>query len=199
MIKLLYATSNKYKIQSMKERLKGINIEIVSPKELGINIEIDEKGENVIENALIKAKTYYDIAKIPTIAGDTALYIEKFEQQPGLYVHRVNGRKLTPEETQEYYVEALKKVGGESKAYYYTGLVIINNDKIEKQEIKEDSFIFTSKVSEKPCKYDALSRIQFEPKLNKYICELTEEDIKKRNGTFDVECVKFIKKVLNIK
>ena len=48
--------------------------------------------KNVIENAMIKAKAYYGITQIPTIAGDTALYIEKFEQQPGLYVHRINGK-----------------------------------------------------------------------------------------------------------
>ena len=196
MRKLLYATGNKYKIQSMKERLKGLDIEIISPKDLDIDIKVNEDGKTVTENATIKAKAYYDIAKIPTIAGDTALYIKKFEKQPGLYVHRVNGKELTAEETQDYYIESLKKVGGESEAYYYTGLVIIKDDKTYTKEIKEDPFIFTSKICDKPAKYDSLSRIQYEPKLEKYICELTEEDIKNRNGTFDTECVKFIKSII---
>ena len=33
-------------------------------------------------------------------------------------------------------------------------------------------------MSDKPSKYDGLSRIQIDPRLNKYVCELTEEDIK---------------------
>ena len=197
MKKLLYATSNKYKIEAMKKRLKDSDIEIISPKDLNINVNVIEDGKTVIENAIIKAKFYYNIAKIPTIAGDTALYIEKFEKQPGLYVHRVNGKILTQEETQEYYINSLKKVGGESEAYYNTGLVIIKDDEIYTTEIKEDMFILTSKVSDKPCKYDALSRIQYEPNLKKYICELTEEDFKNRNSTFDRECVKFIKSIIN--
>ena len=112
MKKLLYATENKYKIESMKKRLEGMDIEIISPKELNINIKVNENGKTVTENAIIKAQVYYKIAKIPTIAGDTALYIKEFEKQPGLYVHRINGKELTMEETQNYYVEALKKVGG---------------------------------------------------------------------------------------
>ena len=197
MKKLLYATGNKYKIESMKKRLKGLDIEIISPKDLNISVNIIEDGKTVIENAIIKAKAYYDIAKIPTIAGDTALYVKKFKKQPGLYVHRVNGKDLTPEETQEYYINSLKEVGGESEANYNTGLAIIKDDKIYTTEIKEDMFILTSKVSDNPCKYDTLSRIQYEPNLKKYICELTDEDIKNRNSTFDRECVKFIKSIID--
>ena len=155
-----------------------------------------EDGKTVVENAQKKAKAYYDATKIPTIAGDTALFIEKFEEQPGLYVHRVNGKELTIEETLEYYVQALKRIGGTSEAYYYTGLGIIKDDIEYNKEIKEDKFIFTSKMSDKPSKYDGLSRIQIDPRLNKYVCELTEEDIKNRNNTFDEECVNFIKSVL---
>lgn len=193
---LLYATGNKYKIESMKERLKGLDIKIISPKELNINIKVNESGKTVTENAMIKAKAYYEVAHIPTIAGDTALYIKEFEKQPGLYVHRINGKELTIEETLKYYVETLKKVGGKSEAYYYTGLVIIKDGKEYVKEIKEDTFILTSNVSDKPSKYDGLSRIQIDPKLNKYICELTEEDIKRRNYTFDEESVDFIKSII---
>lgn len=196
MKKLLYATGNKYKIESMKARVKGMDIEIISPNDLDIKVKIVEDGNTVIENAIKKAKAYYDATKIPTIAGDTALYIKEFEKQPGLYVHRVNGKELTIEETLDYYVQALEKVGGTSEAYYYTGLVIIKDGQEYSKEIKEDEFIFTSKMSDKPSKYDGLSRIQIDPKLNKYICELTEEDIKNRNNTFDVECVNFIKSIM---
>lgn len=56
MKKLLYATGNKYKIESMKKRLEGMDIEIISPKELNINIKVNEDGKTVTENAMIKAK-----------------------------------------------------------------------------------------------------------------------------------------------
>ena len=115
MKRLLYATGNKYKIESMKERVKGTDIEIISPNDLNIKLNVVEDGKTVVENARKKAKAYYDAIKIPTIAGDTALFIEKFEEQPGLYVHRVNGKELTIEETLEYYVRELKKLVEQAK------------------------------------------------------------------------------------
>lgn len=196
MKKLLYATGNKYKIESMRTRVKGTDIEIVSPNDLGIKVNVVEDGKTVVENAIKKAKAYYNVTKMPTIAGDTALFVKKFEKQPGLYVRRINGKELTMEETLKYYVQALEEVGGTSEAYYYTGLAIIKDDKEYSKEIKEDEFIFTSKMSDKPSKYDILSRIRIDPKLNKYICELTEEDIKNENNTFDIECINFIKSII---
>lgn len=196
MKKLLYATGNRFKIQSMEERVKGLNIEIISPKDLNINIKVHENGASVIENAILKATLYYESAKIPTIAGDTALYVKKFEKQPGLYVHRINGKELTMEETQEYYINSLREVGGESEAYYYTGLAIIKEGQVYTKEIREDTFLFTSKVCDKIAKYDALSRIQYDPNLQKYVCELTEKEMKSRNNTFNVECINFIKSIL---
>ena len=53
-------------------------------------------------------------------------------------------------------------------------------------------------MSDKPSKYDSLSRIQYDMKLKKYICELSEQDKKNRESTFDKECVNFIKNILGI-
>ena len=51
----MYATGNKYKIESMKKRLEGLDIEIISPKELNINIKVNEDGKTVTENAMIQS------------------------------------------------------------------------------------------------------------------------------------------------
>ena len=196
MKKLFYATGNDYKIQSMRARLEGLDIDLVVPKDLDLHIDVEECGKNVVENAILKAKAYYDKVKMPTIAADTALYVEKFEKQPGLFVHRINGKNLSNEETLKYYIEELEKVGGKSIAYYRTGLAIIKDDKLFTTEIKEDEFIFTSKVCDKPSKYDILSRIEYNKKYNKYLCELTDEEVKNSNITFNLEFNKFIEKYL---
>lgn len=196
MKKLFYATGNKYKIQSMRARLEGLDIELIVPKDLNLHIDVEECGKTVVENAVLKAKAYYDKVKMPTLAADTALYVEKFEKQPGLFVHRINGKDLTPEETLKYYTEEIEKVGGKSKAFYKTGLAIIKDDKIFTKEIKEDEFMFTSKICDKPSKYDILSRIEYYEKIKKYKCELTDEEVKNTNNTFNLEFNKFIKEYL---
>lgn len=190
--KLFYATKNKYKIQNMKDRLKGFEIELITPYDANIEIEIDENGNTVTENAILKAKAYYEKAKIPTIAGDSSLFIEKFELQPGLFVRRLNGKYLNDDELEAYYIEEINKIGGESKAYYITGLAIITDEGLKTKEIKEDEFILTSNACRANRNNDALGRLEFDKNMNKYFCEMTEEDKKERNYTFDKECVEFI-------
>ena len=106
-MKVLFATTNPAKIKKYAEKLKEKNIEILTIKDLGINLKPEETGKNAIENAYIKAKAYYDETKITTIGMDNNLYIEELpeEKQPGTHVRRVNGK-----ESREY---------SWSKSYFY--------------------------------------------------------------------------------
>lgn len=192
MKKLFYATKNKYKIQNMKDRLKDFEIELITPYDINIEIEVEENGNTVVENAILKAKAYFEIVKIPTIAADSSLFVEKFKEQPGLFIRRVNGTYLEDEELEKYYIEKLIEVGGESEAFYVTGLAIVKNNSIETVEIKEDKFILKSDMYKGNRNNDELGRIEFDPNINKYFCEMTEEDKKMRNYTFDKECLNFI-------
>lgn len=58
-IKILFATTNPAKIKRYADKLKEKNIEVLTIKDLGINLKPEEIGKNAIENAYIKAKTYY--------------------------------------------------------------------------------------------------------------------------------------------
>lgn len=81
-MKLLFGTGNEFKYSLMKERLKELNdIEVITPKMLGLKIDIIEDGKTPEENAIKKAEQYYNVTKIPTIAEDSALYIDKFSNE----------------------------------------------------------------------------------------------------------------------
>lgn len=66
-MKVLFATTNPAKVKRYVDKLKEKNIEVLTIKDLGINLKPEETGKNAIENAYIKAKTYYDKTKITTI------------------------------------------------------------------------------------------------------------------------------------
>lgn len=193
MKKLFYATKNKFKIQSMNNRLNGLDIEIITPYDLNIDIDIEEDGNTVTENATKKAQAYTKLVDMPIIAGDSALYIEKFKVQPGLHVRRINGKYLNDDELERYYSTELKKIGGESIAYYITGLALINKDKIHTIEIRENDFLMTSKIYNGERNNDALGRLEVDIKSNKYFCEITNIDKKNTDSNYDKKCVEFIK------
>lgn len=75
-LKLLYATNSNSKVYNMRRRLENKPIEIVTPKELGIKVDVIEDGKTAVENTIKKAQAYYEKTKMPTIAGDSGFFID---------------------------------------------------------------------------------------------------------------------------
>ena len=190
-MKLLFATGNAYKFELMKERLKDFkDIELVNPKMLGINIDVEENGSKALENATLKAKAYYEATKLPTIAEDSGLYIDKFKEseQPGLFVKRVNGLVgLSDTEILRYYINKLKEYDGRSLAHYYTGVCIIDCEgKIVSDELVEDEFLLTTKKCKKVGpRGSILNCISYDLDASKYFDERTEEEVKAHYSGLD--------------
>lgn len=88
MIKLLLATNNQGKLAELRSLLSGLNIELLSPKDLDLDVHVEERGLNYLENAVLKAAIFADAAKIWTLADDTGLEVEALDGAPGLYSAR---------------------------------------------------------------------------------------------------------------
>ena len=84
---MIFASNNKGKISEIKEIFN--TEEILSLKDVNINLDIKENGKTYYENALIKAKTIYELTKIPTIADDSGLEIMALNNYPGVNTHRI--------------------------------------------------------------------------------------------------------------
>ena len=73
-MKVLFATTNPAKIRKYAEKLQEKNIEVLTLKDLNINLHVEENGKNSLENAEIKARAYYEASKIITISMDCSLF-----------------------------------------------------------------------------------------------------------------------------
>ena len=89
MKKLVVASNNKGKIAEIKQILS--DYEVLSIKDCGIEIDVEENGVTFQENALIKAKALYELTKLPTIADDSGLVVEALDGAPGVYSARYAG------------------------------------------------------------------------------------------------------------
>ena len=107
MIKVLFATGNPTKAKRFSKGLKERGIDVITIKDINNEIEVEENGKNAIENALIKARAYSKITNIPVFAMDDNLYIENIpeEKQPGMFIRRVNGKRLNDDEVIEHYTK----------------------------------------------------------------------------------------------
>ncbi|HDD61555.1 MAG: non-canonical purine NTP pyrophosphatase, RdgB/HAM1 family [Chloroflexota bacterium] len=88
MIKLLLATNNQGKLAELQSLLSGLNIELLSPKDLDLDIHVQERGLTYLENAVLKAAIFADAAKIWTLADDTGLEVDALGGAPGLFSAR---------------------------------------------------------------------------------------------------------------
>lgn len=76
----LLASGNKHKAEEFKELFHGKITVNAAPGTL----EIEETGKTFSENALIKAKAYFDAYKVPTLADDSGLVLEAFPELLGV-------------------------------------------------------------------------------------------------------------------
>ncbi len=90
MRRLLIATTNPAKLDEYRLILRGLGIalELVSLAELGISETPEETGASFTENALIKARFYFQRARIATLADDGGLEIDALGGEPGVRSHR---------------------------------------------------------------------------------------------------------------
>lgn len=180
MKKILFATNNQTKAKRFTKNLLKHDIEIVSLLDMNIKLDVEENGKDAIENALIKAKACYKMTNMTTLAMDDNLYLENVptNKQPGMYVRRVNGKRLTDEEMIEYYTNLAKEYGenGKITARWIYGIALIVNGEEYTYTWSKNDFYIVDKPSDIVEPGYPLNTISINKKLNKYFTELTEED-----------------------
>ena len=80
--RIVFATGNAGKIKEIRMIMEDTGMEVVSMKDAGIRVDIEENGQSYEENALIKARA---------VADDSGLEIDYLNKEPGIYSARYLG------------------------------------------------------------------------------------------------------------
>ncbi len=91
--KLVFATGNAGKLREIRKILADLDMEILSAKEMGIEIPVEENGATFEENAILKAKAIAEACTEPVtvLADDSGLEIDYLHKEPGIYSARYMG------------------------------------------------------------------------------------------------------------
>lgn len=84
MRKIILATNNSNKVREYTSLFDEYNIKVISQKEAGFDIEVEETGKTFEENAIIKAQSIYNKLKVPVIAEDSGIEIDFLGGKPGV-------------------------------------------------------------------------------------------------------------------
>lgn len=127
-MKIVAATNNPGKIREIKEILN--DYEVISLKEAGIDIDVEETGNTFMENSKLKARAIAKLTDEVVLADDSGLLVKSLNDFPGVKTHRFLGENATDEDRNNYIIEKLEgKEGEERKAEAVTSVTVIIDDK----------------------------------------------------------------------
>ncbi|SEF84350.1 XTP/dITP diphosphohydrolase [Caloramator fervidus] len=126
--KIILASNNPHKVEEIKSILGKYGIYVLSLKEAGIEIEIEEDGKTFEENALKKARQVYKITKTPCIADDSGLEVFALNGAPGVYSARFSGEHGNYKKNNQKLLELLKDVKEEDRGARFVSVIAFIDD-----------------------------------------------------------------------
>ena len=173
MEKLFVATSNAHKLEEIAKILKlyGIERDLVCPKTFNDNDEPIEDGKTFKDNALIKARYWFNKYKIPTIADDSGITIKFFNDFPGIYSARFM-QNSSYYEKNSWILQGMQGVEERDAAFHCVIAYITDNEEKTFEDILPGQ-IAMSIAGENGFGYDP---IFFLPELNKTTSELSPDE-----------------------
>lgn len=175
--RLLFGTTNLSKLQQMRALLAPLPVHLLSPADIGLQLQVVEDGGTPAENATIKAKAYWAAAGVPTLAVDVGLLIDALppEQQPGAFVRRFRGSTLeaTDAEMLAYYQEQVAAIGGGSRGQWLVAVALALSSASVICETFTLSTHFTAIPSPIHLPGEPLAALQIDRSTGKYYTELS--------------------------
>ncbi len=124
---IILATKNAGKVREMAEILKPYDINVISQKDAGIDVEVLETGDTFEENAEIKARAVAMLCDSPVLADDSGLCIDALGGKPGIYSARYGGEALPYPEKIRCLLKELENVTDRS-AKFECAMVLVMPD-----------------------------------------------------------------------
>ena len=88
MNKLLLATNNQGKLRELRASLAGLPLELVTPADIRLELDVPEDGSTYAGNASKKALAFALASGLTALADDSGLEVEALDGAPGLYSAR---------------------------------------------------------------------------------------------------------------
>ena len=171
--KFVLATHNPGKLKEMGAILSRFGVEVVSPKDLGVTVEVEETGVTFAENAMLKAKAICASSGLPAIADDSGLCVDALNGGPGVYSARYGGEGLDDQGRYRLLLNSLR--GQTTRAAHFACAIACafpNGDTLT-AEGRCDGTIAFAPMGDGGFGYDP---VFFVPELKKTFAQLTAEE-----------------------
>ena len=173
--KIVFATGNAGKVKEIRMILADLGMEVLSMKEAGIRLDIEEDGTTYEENALIKARAVAAHTDAIVMADDSGLEVDALNKEPGVYSARYLGEDTPYSIKNAEIIKRLEGLEGEQRsARFVCAIAAVFPDKSEvtTRATIEGQIGFEEKGTN-GFGYDPIFYV---PEFGKTTAELTEEE-----------------------
>lgn len=177
MKRIIFATGNANKMKEIREILSDLGMEILSMKEAGIQVNIEENGTTFEENAMLKARAIAAVTDDLVLADDSGLEIDYLNKEPGIYSARYMGEDTPYEVKNQALLERLSGVEKEKRtARFVCAIAAVLPDKREYTVRRTiEGYIGEKPVGENGFGYDPIFYVE------EYNCSTAELSSEKKN------------------
>ena len=175
MKKLLIATNNRGKLKEFQDLLKDIGIELITPADINLDLEVEEDGATYVENAVKKASAFAKASRLISLADDSGLEVDALDGAPGLYSKRYSPKpNASDADRRIYMIENLKEKHRPWKAHFHATIAIATSEK-DVQVVEGNCFgeIIPKERGTGGFGYDPIFLF---PELNKTMAELEMQE-----------------------
>ena len=172
--KIVFATGNAGKVKEIQMILADMGMEVLSMKEAGISIDIEENGKTYEENAMIKASAVAACTDAIVMADDSGLEIDYLNKEPGIYSARYLGEDTPYSVKNANLIERLAGVPDEKRTARFVcaiAAVLPDGTELTTRATIEGRIDYEEKGSN-GFGYDPIFYV---PQFGKTTAELTEE------------------------
>ncbi len=114
--KIIFATTNEGKMKEIRMILDHPDFELVSLKDAGIHVHVEETGKTFEENAILKAKAICEATGEMVLADDSGLEVDYINKEPGVYSARYMGEDTPYDVKNQSIIDRLKDAKGEERS-----------------------------------------------------------------------------------
>ena len=154
---LVIASNNAHKIEEIRAIL-GERFRLLSMADIGLHIEIEETGETLVENALIKARTVSNLTGLPCLADDTGLLVDALDGAPGVRSARFAGEDQNDQANRNKMLTLMEGIPVPRRTAHFETVLVLRYP--NGQEIiargRVDGFILTEEHGTQGFGYDSI-------------------------------------------
>ena len=184
--KIFLGTKNEGKIERFKKLLanSGLDLEIFTPQDFGLeNIEVEENGKTLAENALIKAKSYFGKVDLPILTNDTGFWVEGgglVDAPKRMALGGASESELSKEEIAkkllEFWQGVARRHGGKVEAAWEEVFILLLQDGQVRSSESKREVILTDQIFGEPHLQMPMRALYISKATNKPAIQHTKEE-----------------------